>query len=226
MAGIGKSFSALTLAEEMDPSFSIERVVFTSEEYLGAMNGIQRGQFVVIDEPAQSEVLSSHSWWAETQRALADCLESNRYLGVGTILATINRGLLDSLVRNYLLHFMVNCTARGRGVVYEIRHSPFDSSETTPRLGQLWFGLPSPGLVEEYEAKRHLVMAGRYADRGREIESGKVARKTFSQLVKDAKDSIESLKGKDGKILDSKIRLVCNVGWKRASHIRSILENE
>jgi hypothetical protein len=224
-AGIGKSYAGMALAEEMDPTFNIDRVVFSAEEYLNAMKGIQRGRWIQIDEPAQSEVLSTHSWWAETQRALSDCLESNRYLGVGTILATINRGLLDSLVRNYLLHFMVNMISRGRGTCYEIQHSAFDASERTPRLGQLWFSLPSKQLIDAYEVKRHGVMATRYLDRAKDIETGKLHRKSFTELVEEARLRKSELM--DGSsILDAKIRVVLGVGWKRAEAIRRLLDSE
>lgn len=226
MAGIGKSYAGLAICEELDHDFSIDRVVFTSEEYLNAMSGIHRGEFILIDEPAQSEVLSRHSWWAETQRALADCLESNRYLGIGTILATINRGLLDSLVRNYLLHFMINMTARGRGTVYEIRHSPFDTSETTPRIGQLWFGLPSKSLVEAYEDKRGFIMKTRYGDRAIDIEAGKLQRKTFKQLLDEARSRRDSLLRSDGKLSEAKIRLELGVGTPRARAIKHLLDSE
>lgn len=225
-AGVGKSYAGMTLSEEMDSSFSIGRVVFSAEEYIQTMNGIQRGQWIMIDEPAQSEVLSKRSWWAETQRSLCDTLESNRFLGIGTILATINRGLLDSMIRDYLLHFMINMIGRGRGTVYEIQHSAFDSSEKTPRLGQLWFSLPSPGLIADYEEKRGLIMKTRYSDRAISIEDGKTLRKSFKQLVEEGRQKIGDLRDKDGHILDGRIRVALNVGWKRAASIRQLLEAE
>lgn len=222
-AGIGKSYGAMTLAEELDASFNINRIVFSAEEYMGIMQSIQRGQFVVIDEPAQSEVLSKRSWWAETQRSLVDTLESNRFLGIGTILATINKGLLDSMIRDYLLHFMINMIGRGRGTVYEIQHSAFDSSEKTPRLGQLWFSLPSQTLIEDYEAKRSLIMKTRYSDRSNDIIENKTARKSFREIVEEAQAKRSLLIDKDNKVSDAKIRVVLGVGWKRAEHIRNLL---
>lgn len=225
-AGIGKSYAGMTLAEEMDPSFNADRVVFTAEEYLTTMNGIQKGQWIMIDEPAQSELLSKRSWWAETQRSLVDTLESNRFLGIGTILATINRGLLDSMIRDYLLHFMINMIGRGRGTVYEIQHSAFDSSEKTPRLGQLWFSRPSQSLTADYEAKRSEIMKTRYLNRADDIETGKTSRKTFKQLVDEGRERILELKDKNGRIQDARIRMVLGVGWKRAEHIRSLLASE
>jgi len=225
-AGIGKSYAGMALAEDMDASFSIDRVVFTAEEYMTAMQSIKRGQFICIDEPAQSEVLSKRSWWAETQRSLVDTLESNRFLGIGTILCTINRSLLDSMIRSVILHFMVNMISRGRGTVYEIQPSPFDSSEKTPRIGQLWFGLPSKQLIDQYEEKRSIIMKTRYSDRTNSIEDGKTLRKSFKQLVDEGRAKIGDLRDKDGHILDGRIRVALNVGWKRAASIRQLLEAE
>lgn len=89
-----------------------------------------------------------------------------------------------------------------------------------------WFSKPSQSLIVDYEVKRSEVMKTRYLNRADDIETGKTSRKSFKQLVDEARSRILELKDPNGRIQDARIRLVLGVGWKRAEHIRNLLASE
>ena len=67
MAGIGKSYASLTICEEMDPTFNINRVCFSHKDVFEAVETMKKKQWLVLDEPALSGILSKRSWMKDAQ---------------------------------------------------------------------------------------------------------------------------------------------------------------
>lgn len=222
-AGIGKSYGALTTGEEMDPTFNIDRVTFFPSEFIRQSQKMKRGQYIMIDEPAIAGVLGKRTWYTEMQQALVDVLETFRFKNLTVMLCCINRNLLDSIVRNYLLHYMVIMRDRGYGVVYSFDPSQFDSTIRTPLKGEIFLELPSKELRDAYEAKRRKIQNSRYIKSLNRMEQAETERRGFRDVLAEAKERVGELTI-DGEISVAKIREVLGVGRNRAYDIKKLLE--
>ena len=218
MAGIGKSYSSMTFCEEMDPSFpnDASRVCFTHKEVFELVDVLEKKQWLIIDEPALSGILSKRSWMQEAQQALVDLIESFRFKNLGVCFNTISSQLLDKTVRELLCHYMVWCQDRGYARVYTIEPSQFDSTVRTPFLGDPYFELPSDALMEAYEAKRAAFIKSRYFRSLNEITTKESAHLSFKDIIEEAKEHSEELRNSQGEIDVILIQEVLGVGKDRS----------
>jgi hypothetical protein len=223
-AGMGKSYGALSTGEEMDPTFDINRVTFFANEFIRVTQEMGKGQYVQLDEPALAGILGKRTWYAEVQQALVDVMETFRFKNLTVMLCCINRNLLDTIVRNYLLHYMVIMENRGYGKVYSINPSQFDSTVRTPLEGEIFLELPSKELREAYEEKRRKIQNSRYIKSLNNMENMEAGRRTFTDVLNEAKEKV-ALLTVDGKISIAKIREILKVGRNQASDIHKILEH-
>ena len=105
--GTGKSFSALEIARELDPSFGIDRVVFDVRDYLRFLSGgTSSGQAVLLDEAGVSA--PSRRWRSEKNIALSLTVESVRHRGLLTLVTVPDATMVDVNVRK-LAFLMLNC---------------------------------------------------------------------------------------------------------------------
>lgn len=222
-AGVGKSYGALTTGEEMDPSFNIERVTFFPSEFIRETQKMRRGQYIMIDEPAIAGVLGKRTWYTEMQQALVDVLETFRFRNLTVMLCCINRNLLDTIVRSYLLHYMIIMKDRGYGRVFSIDPSQFDSTIRTPFEGEIYLEKPSKELLEAYESKRREIQNSRYVKSLNQMEQVESERRGFRDVLAEAKERIGELEI-DGEISVAKIREVLGVGRNRAFDIKKLLQ--
>lgn len=81
--GDGKSFAACELALTLDPTFSIDRVVYSIEEFLELVKVLPPGSFVVADEIA--EWFSSRNFMKEENKDLSAILQIFRISRLGVI---------------------------------------------------------------------------------------------------------------------------------------------
>ena len=126
-AGIGKTYLAIDLAMVFDKTFKIEpppsQVIFYHEDYMALTNILKEGKWIVLDEP--SYVIGHREWYNEINRILVQTMESDRFAVHPLIIPIINQALLDKVIRQHLLQYMIWVTDRGKGRVYGIRHSHF-----------------------------------------------------------------------------------------------------
>lgn len=225
-AGSGKSYVGMTTGQEFDKNFNIDRVTFTPDEFLKQVEHLHNKEWIMIDEPAVGGVLGKRTWYEDMQKALVDVLETFRFLNLGLIFATINKSLLDSIVRNYLLHYQVWIVGRGHGYVYHIEPSQFDNDVKTPYEGELFFELPSDDLIEAYEEKRRGIQRGRYFKTLTDMQDSELKGKTFVEIVRDAEAHADDLKDALGNISIASIRLKYGVGHNRAYDIKNHLKSK
>jgi hypothetical protein len=221
---MGKSYGALSTGEEMDESFSIDRVTFFPNEFIRATQEMKKGQYVMIDEPAIAGVLGKRTWYTEMQQALVDVLETFRFKNLTVMLCCINRNLLDTIVRNYLIHYMVIMENRGYGKVYSINPSQFDATVRTPLEGEIFLELPSKELREAYEEKRRKIQNSRYIKSLNNMENMEASRRTFTDVLNEAREKIDLLTV-DGEVSVAKIREILRVGRNQAYDISRIIQH-
>ena len=217
----------MTFCEEMDASFpnDASRVCFTHKEVFQQVDIMGKKQWLIIDEPALSGILSKRSWMQEAQQALVDLIESFRFKNLGVCFNTISAQLLDKTVRELLCHYMVWMLDRGYGRVYAIEPSQFSSDVRTPYLGEAYFELPSDELMDAYEEKRAKFIKSRYFRSLNEIEIKESAHLGFRDIIEEAKNRVEELRNSSGDIDVINIQTVLSVGKDRSYHVKRKLKD-
>lgn len=168
--GSGKSYAALSWAEELDPAFTADRIVFTPSEFMHLLGEgkLKPGSVVLFDEIGVA--MNSKQHMTAVNRALSFCFQTYRHRNLIVFMTTPHLAFLDSTVRR-LLHTH-GVTA---GIDYRKQKSRLKlfSVEVDQYRGKLYrkylrvkkgnrllpitrvlFGLPSEKLVRDYEAKK------------------------------------------------------------------------
>jgi len=103
--GSGKSEFALKLASDLDPTFNVERVVYTAEDFLklivdGDSNGkIGIGKAIIFDETSHDEAMDSRASLSKTNKQMASLATIYRALRLIVIYVAPNLNQIDSRVR-------------------------------------------------------------------------------------------------------------------------------
>lgn len=173
--GCGKSYTALRLAELIDPDFGIHKVVYHPIDYLKVMKEIEqsgkKGQVVVVDE---GEVTANSALWQSIRnKAIGINLAVGRYLQCMGFFVSPTFGWLDKRIRvlaNHLGSTSKVVTSGGTPTV-NLKYRRLTTNEHDERL---WFknlrmfsvdaqqivkfkqfkvSLPSEDLICAYEKK-------------------------------------------------------------------------
>ena len=123
-AGNSKTYCAIGFARFIQPSFGIEQIAMTYSDVMKLMLKFKEGKIIVMDEP--SYVLGHREWYKAQQKALVSTLRSGRFKVHPLFMPVINKSLLDKVIREHLIQFMVVLDARGEGTVYEMLPSHFE----------------------------------------------------------------------------------------------------
>jgi hypothetical protein len=175
--GSGKSWSALRLAELIDLSFSVDRVVFTKEQFLELVNAdLPRGSVIVWDEAGLG--MPAREWQSVLNRSISYILQTFRFKNLVTFLTVPSQYFLDSQARA-LFHLLMDVkgvqigpdlvlarpffVSHGKdGTVYE-KHPRIDiEGEGATVLEAIKFSKPSDGLIAAYESRRRKYLDGFY----------------------------------------------------------------
>ena len=96
--GSGKSYSAMELARDMDPGFTVDRVVFNPEDFIRVTKqGLAPGSVIMWDEVGVG--LSSREWYSIQNKMIAYVLETFRRDRLILIMTTPNIVFIDKKVR-------------------------------------------------------------------------------------------------------------------------------
>lgn len=146
--GSGKSRGALKACELLSKRcgrrFSITHVVFSIEDFLRLVNNYAerfeqgedvRGVCILYDEAGIS--MDNRDWQSKVHKAMNDCAETFRYLGLVVMMTAPGRGRIDSKLR-------------------ELMHAMFHIQKKTARYTVVKFLLLKESVVLEKEFKTHL----------------------------------------------------------------------
>jgi len=97
--GSGKSWSALSCAEMLDPHFKISQVIFRGTELLSLINSgkIKRGSVIIWDEAGID--LSNRAWQSATNKLLNFLFQTFRHKGYILFFTTPYSDFVDKLTR-------------------------------------------------------------------------------------------------------------------------------
>lgn len=243
-AGIGKSYLALTLCAELDPTFSVDQIVFFYSEYIRLLRKLPMGKPIMFDEP--SYAMGKREWYKQINKVLVKTIESQRFLVHPLFVPIINMTLLDKTVRDHLIQYAVYVLRKGYAFVYRIYPSQWEEKVyrsrictlKTPIIGKCkrdsCLGcrkLPRCNeLRAKYERKKAEIQLKRYEQA--EEEASKIESKelTTKQLADIAYSFKQDIIDEDGKlnvkrmriILMQKLRLHISIG--RGYDIKELLK--
>jgi len=200
--GISKTYTAIGLAQYIQPNFSIKQVAMTYSEVMSLMINLPQGRIIVIDEP---EYVAGHrEWYKDVNRVLVATLRSGRFKVHPLFIPTINKALLDKTIRRYLIQYMVWMRERGEGIVYRFQPNRFKDDVWFKDICEIYVEMLDSGVCQRqwcydcirykmnqcdllrarYERKRQEIQDKRYKD-----DLVKVQRREAKQLtIKDKEE--------------------------------------
>lgn len=169
--GSGKSYCAMRLAEQIDPSFSAERICFSMKQFFELFNSGQLGigKMVIIDEGGQ--MLNSRRWMTQENKLFQEFMQVVRHRNFGIIFCVPSLTFLDNSLQK-LMHSWIETKSLNRGKeLNNIKFFWVNWSDTQKKLYRryhiikrerrklkartLSLRLPQKvGLVEDYERRK------------------------------------------------------------------------
>jgi hypothetical protein len=187
--GSGKTWSALSFAEELDPRFNVNDVVFTIEEFFERLRQYQimwdkspkkvKGRVIIFDEAGVG--VNNRLWQSFSNKAINSVMQSFRYMNLIVIFTTPNFSFIDKasreLFHGYFETVEIDYTRKlaisklklfkrdhmngGCWAVYPRLYNKYDGKVT--RVTRLAIYKPSDKLIADYEVKRHAWASLKYA---------------------------------------------------------------
>lgn len=178
--GTGKSYAAMSLGEEVDPGFGIERVVFSADEFISSLNSdesLVKGSVIMWDEAGVG--MPAREWYSLSNKVISYVVQTFRVKGYILIMTTPSLKYIDSQIRS-LFHGIAETIDPsmyggnfGWAKYMHLTHDPKEGKTImqypvimdehnramkikgrTARHGNMLFPKPSEELISDYEAKK------------------------------------------------------------------------
>lgn len=169
--GSGKSYTGMTLAKLIDSTFDINRVVFTSRDFMALLNSgtLHKGDAILFDEAGVG--MPSREWYSLSNKMLNYVLETFREQNLCVIFTTPSFDFIDSQARK-LFHTFIQTAAINRKeerVItkwFDLQHDPRSGEtyfkypranregEGTVMINRVCFAMPPEDLRKAYEIKK------------------------------------------------------------------------
>lgn len=239
--GSGKSYAALKIAESIDPSFSIDRVVFTVKEFMELVTDkrIKGGQAIIFDEAGVE--IGARDWYSQRNKAINYVLQTFRHQNLAVIFTTPSFSFIDSQTRR-LFHAYIETKAINRKEKY-VKVKWFIVS-SNPKTDKYYFkypvvykgikpikikitkiGKPSKKLINDYETKRGNFTKTLRADLLEDIKKAKEKAekkpRSYEELAAEMKGIIKTKKLKQVTI--SKIGIELGISDFKARRIKEMI---
>src|SRR5437870_4384364 len=78
--GSGKTYTALRIAEEIDPSFGSSRIVFNPVDFMKILKGLPSGSVIVFDEAGVG--MSAQEWQKKANKIFNYVLQTFRFRNI------------------------------------------------------------------------------------------------------------------------------------------------
>lgn len=93
--GSGKSYTALSIAEQGDKNFTIDQCIFTPKEFMRVLNSgkIKKGSYIIFDEAGVG--ISSREWQSLKNKLLGFILQIFRDRNLCVIFTTPSKSFMD-----------------------------------------------------------------------------------------------------------------------------------
>jgi len=101
----GKSLFSIAFSMMIDPTFAVDRIVFTPKQYLNLVKVIKKGQFAMWDEVGAG--LGNRDFATKLNRNIGKVFQTQRYKQFGIIMTAPSLNLIDKQPRD-LLHCIIS----------------------------------------------------------------------------------------------------------------------
>lgn len=165
-SGRGKSYLALAMAEALDKTFTIDRVVFTLRDFIHLAGSLPPRSIILFDDAGVES--DSRSFMERKNKYLRYTIETMRSSQVSVFFTVPGHDQIESTVRN-MTTFMFRVKDRGLAKVYLPKWHQYNRMYIYPALkdeegNHVWVGnpidyterapMPSKKLIEQYEMKK------------------------------------------------------------------------
>lgn len=236
--GVGKSYMALRYAEKLDPAFSLDRVVFTVEDFLEKV--IEMGEEepsprIIVFDDAGVEV-DSREYNSRSNLAVRHVAETFRQDLISVFFTVPSLSMIDSSTKE-MADAVIKVIDHGLGRAYRFIYDPFNKKWRTPFL--FWVGdpdnpelrvkLPSKELTEAYERKKAKARREWYIrelQRVREEKNrGKQKRLSVREIAdKIREEGVEKYRNAKGKLDVYRISALHGISVQSAYKVIRLLE--
>jgi len=242
--GSGKSYAAVELARQLDPNFSVDRVIFTPQEFMALVNaGLPAGSVILFDEAGVS--MDSRTWYSVMNKMINYVLQTFRHRNLIVIFTVPLLKFVDSNARNLFHAF---CIMKQIKKTEKASYGSFYNLDINYRTGQVFtkkprilsgqeqirvdyirFSMPPKPLVEAYERKRGAFTKKLNEDIESELTAIAAKEKQLSnqELVDKVLDDVayfRFIKKGEPRISSMKIAAKFGVGKSRAAFVRDMAE--
>ena len=163
--GSGKSYSAISLGEQVDTNFSADRIVFTAKDFVALINSdLPKGSVVIFDDAGLG--IPAREWQGIAAKIFGKLLQGFRYKNLISLITVPDMSFIERQSRT-LMHLYLEASDV-QGVMKPFR--PFHPFRGDDRLGFKYptmavggretqvktasFVLPSKDMREAYETKK------------------------------------------------------------------------
>lgn len=167
--GSGKSYSAISLAEKIDPNFTADRIVFTTLDFLKLVNSnLPPGSVIIFDDAGLG--IPAREWQATSAKIFGKLFQGFRYKNLIAMITVPNIAFIERQSR-MLMHLYLEATDT-QGIMKPFR--PFFPFRGDDRLGFRYptmerggreikvklsvYDLPSQKIIQAYELKKKAYM--------------------------------------------------------------------
>jgi hypothetical protein len=248
--GSGKSWTALKIAEVIDPTFDADRVMFDPHTFMEQLTawkdaGETRGKMIVVDEAGVG--IGSRSWYDKDQIQLNKVLQVIRSENMGMLFTLPRLSELDSQTRGRL-RAMIEMDAMRPGEYADVKYLRWfparderskvyrkypiiGDGDAMRKVRRLRFGPPSRELVDGYEARKDQFQSDLYAETTDQIgdDDGERSVKDIAEEIFE--ESLEeyisiSASNKIEYIDKELIAIDYDISEHRANKVKKLLERE
>lgn len=172
--GTGKSYSAISCAIKIDPSFNVDRIVFDTKSFLHLINsGLPKGSVIIYDDAGLG--ISNKDWYNEQVKVFGKVVQSYRVKQIITFITTPDISFIENQSRT-LLNLLMQSDPIKQGtfypkIPYKPRNYSLKSGNTyyiyprtlmrdeknnliKTRIQKIQIPLPPEPIVEAYEKKK------------------------------------------------------------------------
>lgn len=245
--GSGKSYVALRIAQDLDPTFNIaERVVYSAKDFLNllANKNLPRGSVIVFDEVAHDEGADSRSSLSKNNKIMSYVATTYRNKGLIVIfvlpaLTQLDKNLraisisavlktqrIDFKRKLCCVQFFWNDLNSWFGKAY-MKKGIVKVGFDVKKVKNVYFGKPSKALTKEYDKKKNEFVDSnvkRWNARYNEDEyaPSKVVKSSIQDLANViVRDS--SKFSREGRVLPSLIMDEFNIGMGKAKEVARLV---
>lgn len=133
-SGDAKSYISMKLAEALDPSFTMERVIFDNVKFVQIIDTLNKGNVIVLEELGVNAY--NRNWYSYINKALDHVFQTFRHKNLITICNVPDRNMVDSHLRE---QFNVIIWATGVDGDRQLATSRIYLCKRNPLLGKTYY---------------------------------------------------------------------------------------